>query len=405
MSSGALWVLSNLGAGALLGWFALALFARITSVRPAHDVLSIHRALLSALVLAGLLMFVPFARALIPQDRAMGVAIQTHAGTVLAPAAGSSTFALGYHVLCLVGATWSAAAALACALALVSVAQLAALIRRARRAPLVVERMVSLCTAPGARKIRRSLVSDEASVPFVAIPWSPVLVIPAKFYETFDHQALALMIEHEAAHVARGDLWINAFVRAVCVVFPFHPAAARLAKEIAFAREAAVDASVSRRDPHRYAKLLVDVAAKARFDQLPRPVSMDDTALARRIDLLTDSSTRQALSVTPLVIIAAIMGIGSLLAPPVFAAARDALPEQSPQRRGPTTFRHTPESSYAACEGKGEGDACPFPTPDGDLIGSCTLNADNGRWFCAPPPPPDTSMPSRGGDPAHRSSP
>jgi beta-lactamase regulating signal transducer with metallopeptidase domain len=395
--------LANLGAGAVLGWLALPLFARITAVRARHDASSAHRALLSALVLACLLMLVPFARGLMPHDRAAGVAIHVQSAMARSDVAGNSASALGFYFLCAAGAAWSVAAALASALALVSVAQLAWLIRRARPAPGALARAVSLCTAPGTEKLRRILVSEDVSVPFVVVPWSPALVVPATFHEVFDGKALALMIEHEVAHIDRGDLWTNALVRTLCVVFPFHPAAARLANDLAFAREAAVDAQVSRRDPHRYATLLLDVAARARFDQLPKPVSMDDTALEKRIERLTDGSKRQSLSVAPLIITAAILGIASLLAPAVFAAGSGAESAAgsiasggAPTRPGTGRFRHTPESSYVACRGKSEGDACPFPTPDGDLTGSCTANDTDGRLFCAPPPPPDAPPPDTG---------
>jgi hypothetical protein len=145
--------------------------------------------------------------------------------------------------------------------------------------------------------------------------------------------------------------------------------------------------------------LLVDVAANARFDQQPRPVSMDDTSLKRRIAMLTDEATSRRFSITPLIITAASLGIVSLLAPSVFAAAPDAL-FRAPQPELEGAFRtatHTPESSYEACQAKSAGEPCPFPTPDGDLQGMCTLNVRNERLFCAPPPPPGAPAPATRG--------
>src|SRR5262249_49548041 len=147
---------------------------------------------------------------------------------------------------------------LATALACVSLVQLNLLVHRANPAPSAVADIVARCRMRGAEKVQRILVSDEASVPFAAIPWAPVLVLPAAFAETFDGRALELTIEHEVTHLDRGDLWTNALARFFCVLFPLHPVAARIADDIAFTREAAVDARVSVRDPHRYATLLLD---------------------------------------------------------------------------------------------------------------------------------------------------
>jgi bla regulator protein blaR1 len=315
MTAGLLGVLANLGAGALLASAALLLFTRLVALRFIHDPASSHRALVWALALAAALMLVPPLRAMLPH----GAAIATATASIppqVAPvdAATSYLSALGFYVLCALGAAWLLAAALAAAAACVSLIQLGLLIRRAHPAPASITGLVGRCSVRGAAKIRRVLVSDEASVPFAAIPWSPVLVVPATYAGIFDGPALELMIAHEATHLERRDLWTTALVRALCVLFPFNPVAARVSDDIAFAREAAVDARVSARDPHGYATLLLDVAANARFDQLPRPVSMDDTALQRRIAMLTDESKRRSLSLAPLTIAATILAAATLAA-------------------------------------------------------------------------------------------
>src|SRR4051812_32553130 len=164
MTSEHLSLLANLGAGALLGWLALPLFARITVVRFAHEPSSSHRALLWALVLAALFMLVPWARALSPHSRAVAVIGSAQPTTLASGATTNSGSALGFYLLCVVGAAWSIAAALDGALALVSLAHLNSSIGRARTAPEVVRRAVARCTAAGVDQIRRVLVSDEASV-------------------------------------------------------------------------------------------------------------------------------------------------------------------------------------------------------------------------------------------------
>jgi beta-lactamase regulating signal transducer with metallopeptidase domain len=384
-------VLANLGAGALVASIALPLLARISAPRFVHDPASSHRALLWALSLASALLLVPWLRPLVPHGVTV-VATGAHPiaiGHIHAPAPTTSASTLAFNVLCVVGAAWSLASALAAALACTSLVQLSLLVHRASPAPAAVAAAVARCGSRGTAKVRRVLVSDEASVPFAAVPWAPVVVLPAAFLETFDRQALELAIEHEATHLDRGDLWATALVRILCVLFPFHPVAARVANDIAFAREAAVDARVSTRDPHRYATLLLDVAARARFDQLPRPVSLDDTALKRRIAMLTDASGRRSISLTPLTITAALLGVAALAAPMPSSSSEPTI------QGGPFTVDRSaggavmvvggPESLYAACEGKSAGDRC--STSD-FADGTCRTNAENGRPFCAPPPPP-----------------
>jgi beta-lactamase regulating signal transducer with metallopeptidase domain len=367
---------ATMGGGALLGAAALPILARMTAPRFVHDPASSHRALLWALSLAAALTLVPWLRAFVPHDAAAGAMIMVRPLGGRGSAAVSPS-SLGFYVICAVGALWALAAVVAASAACVSVVHLAQVIRRARPAPSQVREAVAGCPSPGARRIRRVLVSDESSVPFAAIPWSPVVVLPAGFLQTFDEESVALAVEHEVTHVDRGDLWTSALVRALCLLFPFHPVAARIAGDIAFAREAAVDALVSTRDPHRYAALLIDVAANARFDQLPRPVSMDDTALRRRIAMLTDEPSRRTVSLSPVVGASLILAAVALIAPPVFT-----LPSRGP------LLRHTPDSSYAACDEKEAGTPCDLPDFGLGVVGTCALQPDGNRLFCAPPPPP-----------------
>jgi len=392
LTAGLLGLLANLGAGALLAHAALVLLARLVAFRFTHDPASSHRALVWALALASSLILVPPLRAMTPHHAVM-VAARALPELARDDAPTSDGSALGFHVLCALGAAWSLAAALAAALAGLSLVQLGLLIRRARPAPASVTRPVARCSPWTRPKARRVLVSPEASVPFAAIPWSPVLVLPASFPDIFDGRALALALAHEATHLERGDLWTSALVRALGVLVPFNPVAARISADIALAREAAVDARVATRDPHGYAKLLVDVAAHARFDQLPRPVSMDDTALHRRIAMLTTDEAKRPVSVAPLAMTATLFAIVALAAPPIFA-----VPGRPPRGSAATLrplggatdgehfHRATPPSSYAACERKDAGDHCTVPDFSD---GTCMVNPGDGRLFCAPPPPPD----------------
>jgi beta-lactamase regulating signal transducer with metallopeptidase domain len=405
-------VLANLGAGALLGWVALPLFARLSWPRFAHDPASSHRALVLALVLAALLMLVPWLRPLVPhRSFAVDLAMPPDAGRP--PSAllhttsprPSSIAELGLYLFGAMGVAWSLGTAVAGLLACLSVVRLAHLIRRSRPAPTAVHALLER-RASGRTRACRVLVSEEASVPFAAIPWAPALVLPAAFLATFDQRALDLVFEHETAHLERGDLWISALVRAVRVLFPFHPAAARLADEIAFAREAAVDARVSAVDPHAYATLLLEVAAHARFDQPPRPVSMDETALERRIVMLTDGGGRCTHSAAALTITAAVLAILALAAPPVLALPvsasladgsgtwvdhRGAAVRTARTRRPGTVMEPVlpdaptvPDEAYASCLARQVGEDCSLPAADGQAQEGTCRQDQGARRFCHP---------------------
>jgi Zn-dependent protease with chaperone function len=322
-------IVANLGAGALLAWIALHLLARLAALRFTHEARSSHRALLLALVLASVMTAVPWLRALFRHAPAVQLSTLANrleltpvAPIALAPISSLSVSSIGFYGLALFGAGWLLAFTLASALTMVSAVQLGALLRRARRPPAsLLEALACLCLVPP-----RLLVSDEASVPFAALPWSPVIVLPDTFASTFDREAQDLALEHELAHIRRRDLWTSVLVRGLASIFAFHPTARRLIADLAFAREAAVDAEVSARAPHVYASLLLDVAANARFDQLPRPVSLDDTALKRRLGMLTDTAPKRPRSILPLAAGAGLLFTAGLAAPVVFTVPGGLLP-------------------------------------------------------------------------------
>ena len=96
----------------------------------------------------------------------------------------------------------------------------------------------------------------------------PRIVVPADFAERYDRRQRALMLRHERVHIARGDLWVNAFVAVVCCLLWFNPllhlAAARLRED----QELACDARVLARHPrarraYAQAMLVTQLAAQS----------------------------------------------------------------------------------------------------------------------------------------------
>jgi len=87
------------------------------------------------------------------------------------------------------------------------------------------------------------------------------------------------------------------WVSLASMAFPLHPAARLLAREIAFAREASVDAQVAATGALEYARFLLRSLESAHAEDRhanPALVSMADTALTRRIDMLVSKSAQHS---------------------------------------------------------------------------------------------------------------
>ena len=67
--------------------------------------------------------------------------------------------------------------------------------------------------------------------------------------ETADPETMALILRHELEHVSRRDVAVDVAVTTLLTLFSVHPTARALAREIRFARESAVDATVAPRVP------------------------------------------------------------------------------------------------------------------------------------------------------------
>jgi hypothetical protein len=211
----------------------------------------------------------------------------------------------------------------------------ARLLRLASPAPqALVERLQSRAIALGMRAPQLH-VSSRSAIPFAAGLWRPSIVLPRELVETLDDEALGLVIEHELEHVRRGDVRGAAFVALLKILLGGHPTAEKIAREAGLAREIAVDARVSQASPRAYATLLVDIAAHAHFGEKPAATAIDDTALARRIALISEPGSTHALSLLPLAAAATALVLCTVLArtfvswspePPALMGDRIAVP-------------------------------------------------------------------------------
>jgi beta-lactamase regulating signal transducer with metallopeptidase domain len=295
--------LSSLGLGVLLSWALLPLLAALARRSRDAAPADYHRALAFALLAAPVLALTPVAKLALgslllrigPHAAAPivqpGGALLAWAEPILAAPSRAALVAPFGRVLDAIGRLWLSVFAL-------GVLQLAwARVRLARRwraavpAPELVQvQALEVAQRLGVRPppIR---VSPEFAAPFATGFLVPVVGL--------DPHSCALgpvergyALEHELSHIARGDTRLAFCVELARRCFIAHPSARWLIAELGWAREAAVDACVAGDSPRGYAQFLVASAERWSLGRAASTSSvfMANTALARRIAMLTSSS-------------------------------------------------------------------------------------------------------------------
>lgn len=94
------------------------------------------------------------------------------------------------------------------------------------------------------------LAQATEGLPAVVGLWHPCIVLPGDAMQRYDATERDLMLAHERAHVARGDLLANAVVAALRCVFWFNPLVHLAARRFRHDQELACDEHVVRRHPH-----------------------------------------------------------------------------------------------------------------------------------------------------------
>lgn len=102
------------------------------------------------------------------------------------------------------------------------------------------------------------LTSRSLSIPIATGLWSPAIVLPADLAGALDPADLRCTIEHELAHVRRGDVIANALQRIVEAVFFWNPWVQLAGRRVSTEREAACDDRAALRigEPREYAVCL-----------------------------------------------------------------------------------------------------------------------------------------------------
>jgi beta-lactamase regulating signal transducer with metallopeptidase domain len=343
---------SLFGEGALLGWIALGLLGGLARRERNVAAAPRHRTLVRAIVLSAVLFLVPFVRAAfvssrgahyLPITSSFGIAVGN--SDAIVDAGGGTTSACLAVVLCILpvlGALWVGLSSIRLVLIAVRLGHVRRILSRASPAN---EALVTLLQSEAHRCRTRAptlLVSGDANIPFTARVLRPVIVLP-RATEAFGTEALGLVFRHELEHVVRHDVAVDVAVTVLFALFTGHPMARALAREIRFAREAAVDEAVAPRAPRAYASLLVSMAEHIQNN--PGAAAMDDSDLAARIRGIIGGpvSKRPSRSLPALFAFILLACSGSAVSTPV--TSRDDQPGPAADTTGPVVIEGEADGS------------------------------------------------------------
>lgn len=313
--------LATFGVSLVLAWAVLpilALLARGTflwrreSIAPATPD-SRQKALTFALALSALMFLAPFVRVWTHHFTALCMSKETAASSImLAPMRPLADGGIAPTLFSILGLLGVLAVTVGLIRLSANTLSLRSVLARAHPAPIEVSEAASRIAAHLNLPAPEVRISHEAAIPFVT---KATIILPEALLPSLGAEELDLVLAHELTHLHRKDVEL-AWLVAICrIPFSLHPAAKWIAKEIAVAREEAVDALVGAHAPYAYARLLVDVAAHARFGRCSSLVAMEPTHLERRISELIDPTGATRRRSLPVVIAGSIFIFLTMIAP------------------------------------------------------------------------------------------
>ncbi|HEY3676039.1 MAG TPA: M56 family metallopeptidase [Candidatus Tumulicola sp.] len=202
------------------GAFIVAIAAVANAIVPKHHAASKYLIWLTALAA---LVAVPVCTAFSPQDP-YGAMPGAVVKASVATSAAVSRAAISANLWLLVA--WIAGVTFGTIRLLISGIRVATMLRASRPA------------TGFARDVR---VSDRISVPVAAGFIHPVVVLPDRMMETLPAIELHALVEHERAHISRGDILTNFVARSVEALLFFNPWVYVIGRELVKQREAACD--------------------------------------------------------------------------------------------------------------------------------------------------------------------
>ncbi len=159
----------------------------------------------------------------------------------------------------------------------------------------------------------RTLVDEQAVVP-LAVWWGRPMVLLPPSWSSWSAERLETVLQHEVAHLDRGDCWVQLAGSIACAVAWPNPFAWWLASKARSLSELAVDDLIlaSGVSPTQYAQDLLDIARQSRdrISGLALPMALTPE-VSRRIEMIL-SDRKQRGSVTLAAIVAMGLGFGGL---------------------------------------------------------------------------------------------
>jgi len=164
----------------------------------------------------------------------LAAAVERHAGSVAAGATFSLSFAgtltsgaADANLERVLAGLWIAGAAVGMARLAISFSRIVRLVSRATPNSIVEGVPV--------------LISTDLTIPIATGLWSPAIVLPAELVDALDPADLRCTIEHELAHIRRGDVAVNALQRIVEALFFWNPWVQIAGRRLSAERESACD--------------------------------------------------------------------------------------------------------------------------------------------------------------------
>jgi beta-lactamase regulating signal transducer with metallopeptidase domain len=190
---------------------------------------------------------------------------------------------------------------------------------RASEAPPILAARVShwLRSCGGSRRRIRLASSNEISVPLVAGPLSPSILLPARLLGELSECELEQIGIHEAAHIVRRDDFALLVQRMVEAMFALHPVVHWVTDRMDLEREIACDDFViaATGDSKPYAACLarvVEISGGVRAFPVAAAAAEDRSHLARRVEMLLDSTRNTGTRLTGLRLAIAAAGLAML---------------------------------------------------------------------------------------------
>jgi bla regulator protein blaR1 len=238
------------------------------------------------------------------------------------PAAGAWTWVLM--------GLWAAGMCGSAGLAVRSWREARRVVRRSTSAdPLLQECAREIAQLLALRRTPEIRLSTDVESPLITGVWRPLVLVPDPRFMALSREQQRMALCHELAHVRRGDVWLGCVPAIAERIFFFHPLVRLAAREYAFWREAACDATVLGAlgtVPQAYGRLLLDLGvARPPATLAAAGAAWSFSNLKRRIVMLNqpDRPSMTARIVGAVVLAAALVAIAplKLVARPAAAAA------------------------------------------------------------------------------------